>query len=169
MRTDRFAIAWAPATALGACLIAFTLAACGPAVDLRGNNPDKKLLGEIKPGVTDKASVTRLLGSPSTVATFDPNIWYYVSQTTQNVAFFQPRLKDEKVVSISFDKKGVVQKVAMLDMNDHREIVPNPDKTPAPGREFTILEQLLGNFGRFSAPSPGGNTGGPSPTSGSGL
>jgi outer membrane protein assembly factor BamE (lipoprotein component of BamABCDE complex) len=113
--------------------------------------------------------VTQLLGSPSTVATFDPNTWYYVSQETQNVAFFKPKLKDEKVVSISFDKQGVVKKVAFLSMKDHRDVAPNPDKTPAPGREFTILEQLIGNFGRFGAPGGSGNTGGPSPTSGPGM
>lgn len=170
MAIDRFSVLRAPAVALGACVIAFTLAACGPPNDLRGNNPDNKMLASIQPGVTDKASVTRLLGSPSTVATFDPNTWYYVSQETQNVAFFKPKLKDEKVVSISFDKKGVVQKVALLNMKDHRDIVPNPDKTPAPGREFTILEQLIGNFGRFSNSPTGANgTGGASPTSSPGM
>jgi outer membrane protein assembly factor BamE (lipoprotein component of BamABCDE complex) len=172
MVTDRLAVLRAPALALGVCVLAFTLASCGPPNDLRGNSPDKNVIAEIKPGVTDKASVTRLLGSPSTVATFDPNTWYYVSQETQNVAFFKPKLKDEKVVSISFDKTGVVQKVAFLNMKDHREIAPNPDKTPAPGREFTILEQLIGNFGRFSSGSgsgSGSNTGGPSPTSGPGM
>lgn len=146
--------------------LAFTLAACGPPNDLRGNDPDKKLLAEIKPGVTDKASVTKLLGSPSSVATFDKNTWYYISQETQDVAFFKPRLKDEKVVSISFNDQGVVRQIAFLDLDNHVEVVPNPDATPAPGREFTLLEQLIGNFGRFSGTEAGG--GGPSPTSGSG-
>jgi outer membrane protein assembly factor BamE (lipoprotein component of BamABCDE complex) len=153
--------------ALLAVAMAFTLAGCGPPDDLRGNNPDKKLLGEIRPGVTDKASVTKLLGSPSSVATFDKNTWYYISQNTQNVAFFKPRLKDEKVVSISFTDQGVVKQIAYLGMDDHVEVVPNPNATPAPGREFTILEQLIGNFGRFSGASPASS--GPSPTSGSGY
>ncbi|MGH6979893.1 MAG: outer membrane protein assembly factor BamE [Stellaceae bacterium] len=156
----------AASLALAACL-AFALASCGPPDDLRGNNPDKKMMASIKPGVTDKASVTKLLGSPSSIASFDPNTWYYISQETQNVAFFKPRVKDQKVVSISFDKKGVVNKVAYLGINDSVDVVPNADKTPAPGREFTLLEQLIGNFGRFSAPD--NSSGGPSPTSGSGY
>jgi outer membrane protein assembly factor BamE (lipoprotein component of BamABCDE complex) len=166
MATSRVSLSRAVALA-GAGMIAVTLASCGPPDDLRGNDPDKKVMSGITPGVTDKASVTRLLGSPSTVATFDPNTWYYVSQETQNVAFFKPRLKDERVVSISFDKKGVVTRVAYLDMKDHREVLPNGDKTPAPGREFTLLEQLIGNFGRFSGSAPGAS--GPSPSSGSGM
>jgi outer membrane protein assembly factor BamE (lipoprotein component of BamABCDE complex) len=142
----------APALLLAALTLAFGLAACGPPDDLRGNNPDKKVMASIKPGVTDKASVTKLLGSPSSVASFDADTWYYISQETQNVAFFKPRLKDQKVVSISFTKKGVVDKIGYLSMNDHLDVEPNPDHTPAPGREFTLIEQLVGNFGRFSAP-----------------
>ena len=147
--------------------VALMLASCGPPVDLRGNAPDKSALADVKPGVTDKASVTKLLGSPSTVATFDANTWYYVSQETKSVAFFKPTLLDQHVVAISFDDKGVVQKIAQLDMKDHEDIAPNPNATPAPGREFTLLEQLIGNFGRFSSSqtptSEGGSTSLPGP------
>jgi len=144
---------------VAALLLAGTLAACGPPNDLRGNNPDKKIMAEIRPGVTDKASVTKLLGSPSTVASFDNNTWYYISQETQNVAFFKPRLKDEKVVTISFNDKGIVRQVAYLNMKDHVDVAPDPNATPAPGREFGILEQLIGNFGRFSAAEGATNSG----------
>jgi outer membrane protein assembly factor BamE (lipoprotein component of BamABCDE complex) len=152
-----------PVLALTALLVAGALAGCGFPPDARGNDPDKVALSAVKPGVTDKASVTQLLGSPSSVATFDTNIWYYISQETQNVAFFKPRLKNEKVVAISFNDKGVVQKIAYLGLADHREIVPNPDATPAPGREFTLMEQLVGNFGRFSAPDSGSPSSLPGP------
>lgn len=159
-------LARAPALTLVALLTAVMLGGCTMSPDLRGNNPDKKLLASIKPGVTDKASVTKLLGSPSSVATFDADTWYYISQELQSVAFFKPELRDEKVVTISFNNKGIVQKIAYLDMKDHRDVEPNPDKTPAPGREFTLLEQLIGNFGRFSAPDNGSGGSSPSPSTG---
>ena len=145
--------------------VALALAGCAPALDLRGNAPDKSAMKEIKPGVTDKASITQLLGSPSSVAAFDNNTWYYISQETLNVAFFKPELIDQHVVAIHFDDKGMVKQVAMLDMKDRQVVVPNPNATPAPGREFTILEQLIGNFGRFAAPSPSnsGSTSQPGP------
>jgi outer membrane protein assembly factor BamE (lipoprotein component of BamABCDE complex) len=133
--------------------VALVGASCAPPPDMRGNLPEKTTLDQIKPGETDKAAVTKLLGSPSSVATFDSNTWYYISQETQNVAFFKPDLLDEHVVSIKFDDKGIVTKIAFLDLKDHRQIAMNPNATPAPGREFTIVEQLVGNFGRFSGPS----------------
>jgi outer membrane protein assembly factor BamE (lipoprotein component of BamABCDE complex) len=135
------------------------LAGCGPAPDARGHPADKLALHDIKPGVSDKAAVTKLLGSPSSIATFDNDTWYYISQETRNVAFFKPELMDEHVVAINFDNRGVVQKVSLLDMKDHQVVEPDPNATPAPGREFTILEQLIGNFGRFSGEGASSNSG----------
>jgi len=152
-----------PATALAVFLAVGLLAGCGFPADQRGNDPGKAVLSDIKPGVTTKSGVTKLLGSPSTVASFDNNTWYYVSQTTQDEAFFKPILRAQKVVVISFDPNGVVDKVAYRGLKDREKIVPNPNATPAPGREFTLMEQLIGNFGRFSAPTPTPN-GGPSST-----
>jgi len=43
-----------------------------------------------------------------------------------------------------------------------REIEPAPGATPAPGRELTFLEQVIGNVGRFN------KSGGTSTSSGSG-
>lgn len=155
--------------ALILALAAAIPSACSVPIDQRGNLPEPKTLAEIKPGVTDKATVTRLLGSPSSIAAFDANTWYYISQKTKNIAFFKPELIDQEVISVAFDKDGVVQDVSHRGMNDRTQIEPNPRATPAPGREFSFWEQLIGNFGRFSGATgaagqqqqPGGGPGGP--------
>lgn len=146
-----------------------TVCACSTPVDQRGNLPEPQILAQIKPGVTDKATVTRLLGSPSSIAAFDKDTWYYISQKTKNVAFFKPELVDQEVVAIAFDHDGVVRDVSHRGMEDREIITPNPKATPAPGREFSFWEQLIGNFGRFSGggagiggqSQPGGGPGGP--------
>ncbi len=145
-------------------VLALALAGCDIPVDPRGNLPTPEEMAQIKPGVTDKATVTRILGSPSSVATFDTDTWYYISQKTKEVAFLKPELLDQQVIAIDFDKKGVVHDIRHRGMNDRIAVVPNPNATPAPGREFTFLQQLIGNFGRFSgetATQPGGGPGGP--------
>ena len=144
--------------ALAAGFLALTLAACNVPADPRGNLPSEAQLKEVKPGVTDKATVTRLLGSPSSVGAFDGDTWYYISQKTKAVAFFKPELIDQEVVAIDFDKEGVVRDIRHRGMNDRVAVVPNPNATPAPGREFTFFEQLIGNFGRFSS-QQGAHTG----------
>ena len=141
------------------------LTACGFPVDDRGNLPKSDLLAQIKPGVTDKQTVTRLIGSPSAVASFDDKTWYYISRETEQVAFLKPVLLDQQVVIIHFDDKGIVSAVEHRGLKDAHAMTPNPNATPAQGREFTFLEQLIGNFGKFNntkAASPGSpNPGGP--------
>lgn len=133
-----------------AATAALALAGCSVPVDQRGNLPQQSSLAEIKPGVTDKATVTRLLGSPSSIAAFQGDTWYYISQKTQEVAFFKPELVDQEVVAVDFDKDGIVRDVRRKGMEDRQVVTPNPRATPAPGREFSFIEQLIGNFGRFS-------------------
>jgi outer membrane protein assembly factor BamE (lipoprotein component of BamABCDE complex) len=146
--------------ALGAVALVALVAGCHQPVDQRGNLPTESQLKEIKLGVTDKATVTRLLGSPSSVAAFDGDTWYYISQKTKEIAFFKPELVDQEVLVIAFDKDGVVRDIRHRGLEDRIAVVPNPNATPAAGREFSFLEQLIGNFGRFSNSTPTGATSG---------
>jgi outer membrane protein assembly factor BamE (lipoprotein component of BamABCDE complex) len=139
-----------------------SLSACGFPVDDRGNLPKPDLLSQIKPGVTDKQTVTRLIGSPSAVASFDDKTWYYISRETKQVAFLKPELLDQQVVIIKFDDKGIVSEVDHRGLKDAQSMTPNPKATPAQGREFTFLEQLIGNFGKFNN-TPAATPGGPNP------
>src|SRR3984885_757176 len=129
--------------------VAWALAACSVPVDQRGNVPDEANLSQIKPGETDKATVTRLLGTPSTVAAFDANTWYYVSQKTKTVAFFRTDVLDQQVVAITFNQDGVVKTVDTHGLQDAQAVTPNPNATPSKGREFSTIEMFLGNFGKF--------------------
>jgi outer membrane protein assembly factor BamE (lipoprotein component of BamABCDE complex) len=143
-----------------------SLAACGFPIDDRGNLPKPDALAQIKPGVTDMASVRRLLGTPSSIASFDDNTWYYISKTERRIAFLKPEILGQNVYAIHFDQNGVVTAIDHKGIEDAQSVTPNADITPAPGREFTFLEQLIGNFGKFNNAknnnSPGGpNTGGP--------
>jgi len=144
-------------------VLATPLFACQPTVDQRGNAPEADKLSQVQVGKTDKATVTRLLGSPSSVAEFDPNVWYYVSAKTEDVAFLKTETLDQNVVKITFDKSNVVQSVQKLGMQDAQTITPNPSATPSRGREFSWIEEFLGNFGRFVSknhPQGGGGGGG---------
>jgi len=128
---------------------ALALASCGMPVDQRGNQPDPKVLAQITPGQTDKATVTRLIGTPSSVAAFDPNTWYYISQKTKDAAFFKTDVLDQQVTTITFDQDGVVKTIDNRGMQDAQAVTPNPNITPTNGRDFSTIEQFLGNFGKF--------------------
>src|SRR5262249_13154549 len=80
---------------IGLSLLA--LSACGVPVDDRGNLPKPDALAQIKPGVSDKATVQRLLGTPSSIASFDNNTWYYISKTERRIAFMKPDVLGQNV------------------------------------------------------------------------
>ncbi|HEX3864142.1 MAG TPA: outer membrane protein assembly factor BamE [Stellaceae bacterium] len=137
-------------------LAAGGLAACVPQVDQRGNLPDPDKLAQIHAGSTTRDQVTKILGTPSSTGVFDETSWYYISKKTKQVAFLDPDVLDQQVYIINFDGRGIVRNVEHRDLQDGRDIAPAPGATPAPGRELTFLEQVLGNIGRFNKGGGGG-------------
>jgi outer membrane protein assembly factor BamE (lipoprotein component of BamABCDE complex) len=126
------------------------LAACSPTIDQRGNLPDTDNVLAIQPGQSTKDEVQQLLGTPSTIATFSESTWYYISKRTETVAFFDPDVVDQQVLIVRFDDSDVVEQVALLGMDDSVEVDMVDRETPTYGQRFTILQQLLGNIGRFT-------------------
>jgi outer membrane protein assembly factor BamE (lipoprotein component of BamABCDE complex) len=133
-----------------AALAATGLAACAPTIDQRGNLPEPDKLAQIHPGTTTREQVTKILGTPSSTGVFDDKNWYYISRRIKQVSFFDPDVLDQQVYIVNFDAAGVVRGVDHKDLKDAEDIEPAPGATPAPGRELTFLEQVLGNIGRFN-------------------
>lgn len=131
-------------------LAAVSIAGCGATVDQRGNLPEADRLAEIQPGTTTRDQVVRILGTPSSTGVFDESNWFYISRKTKQFAFLNPEVLDQQVYIVRFDGNGVVASVDRKDLADARDIEPAPGATPAPGREMTIFEQILGNMGRFN-------------------
>jgi Small protein A (tmRNA-binding) len=131
-------------------------AACTPTVDLRGNLPQPEDLAKIEAGKTTRDEVQILLGTPSTIASYGGESWQYISARTESVAFFKPELKERKVISITFDGNGVVKDMATLGMEDGLALSPVSRETPTAGKELSILEQFVGNVGKFSKDPAGG-------------
>ena len=131
---------------------AIALSACGNTVHVCGNTPDPEVVAEITPGVHSRQDIVDLLGSPSTVSTFQDRKWYYIGQKTQRVAFMKPEVLDRNVLVITFDDTGLVEDTAHYDMADAQAVEPVDRETPSEGRDLTLLQQLFGNIGRFSNP-----------------
>ena len=125
-------------------------AACSPMKETRGYVPDETLLGELRPGVHDRNSVASLLGSPSSVATFDSATWYYITRRTEQLAFFAEEVVEQQVVAIDFDDKGVLTGVRRFTLEDANDIQLVERQTPSRGKELTLLQQIFGNIGRFT-------------------
>lgn len=128
------------------------LAGCSPTLNNHGNIPEAELIQSIRIGNSNREQVSAMLGNPSAIATFDKEAWYYVGTRTSQIAFWEPEILERKVLVVRFDKQGIVQQVERLDKQDGRDVQIVDRKTPTRGKELTILEQLLGNIGKFSGP-----------------
>ena len=133
-----------------AALLALALAACTGRVDTRGNLADPEVISQITPGESTRGTVEDLLGSPTTVATFNDSTWYYIGRKTERFAFFEPEVLEQQVVAIHFDQAGTVTDVKIYGPDDAREVELVERTTPTAGRELTVLQQLFGNLGRFN-------------------
>ena len=125
---------------------------CAPSVEQRGNLPNADKMAEIHAGSTTKDEVAKMLGTPSSVSVFNNDkSWYYISRRTSQTAFFEPDVLDQQVYIVDFDDQGVVKAVDHKVLQDGEEITPVARATPAPGRELSFLEQLIGNLGKFNS------------------
>lgn len=133
---------------LTAGLLGLALSGCTPIVATRGNMPPESRLTQIQPGQTTREQVQYNLGSPTATGTMDPNTWYYIGRVTEQVAFFQADVTEQKIVRVRFDGQGVVSAVDRIDGAEARNIDPVERATPTAGRDLTFLEQVLGNLAR---------------------
>jgi outer membrane protein assembly factor BamE (lipoprotein component of BamABCDE complex) len=130
-------------------LSVLALEACSARIDQRGKMPEPDKLAQIKPGLHSKEDVLRLIGSPTNTGVFDDNSWFYIHKTTETVSFLEPKILDEEVIIIRFDKSGLVKEIHHKD-GKGRDITPVKRITPAAGEEPSPLQQIFGHFGRFS-------------------
>ena len=147
-----------PAT-FGLALVLFAataLAACGGELRTRGNLLTAERLAEISEGESLQSDVVAAVGTPSAVSTFEGNTWYYIGELQEQRAFLDPDVLERNVLVVNFDDSGLVQSTRLYTVEDGRVIDPVSRTTPTEGRELTILQQLLGNIGRFNPDTAGG-------------
>lgn len=140
--------------ALTALLAAAAVAACAPTVGRNGFQPIDVQPADIQAGADDKTSVLAKLGSPSTTSVFEgENIWYYITQTTEQYTFNKAEVSQRSVTAITFNEADdKVAEVRQLGLEDGQQVAMNDRETPTRGRELTVIEQLLGNVGRGQLP-----------------
>ena len=138
--------------------------ACANMTDIRGFAPAPGAVDKLEIDTQSREDVQRLIGSPSAVATFNPNVWYYISEKQEGWGPSKPWIADQNVIQITFNELGRVEKIKYYDLKDAENITMVARVTPSAGKELTVLEQILGNVGKFSGPrretSPGAPTGG---------
>ena len=82
--------------------------------------------------------------SPSTTATFDNEVFYYISQTRKRpVAFMNPKLVDQRILAVYFNKEGRVDNIANYGLKDGKVFDFISRTTPTSGQEMSYLTPIF--------------------------
>jgi outer membrane protein assembly factor BamE (lipoprotein component of BamABCDE complex) len=85
-----------------------------------------------------------VMGTPSTVATLDGDVFYYISQRSERpVAFMNQRVVDQRVIAIYFDKNRQVRRLANYGLQDGKIFDFISRTTPTSGQEMSYLRPLF--------------------------
>ncbi|QDB99794.1 MULTISPECIES: outer membrane protein assembly factor BamE [Mesorhizobium] len=160
----------APAGIASMLVIVSALSACN----------SSKMFGDVTPGETlnqgyimdqqaidsvpvgsSREQVLLALGSPSTTATFDNEVFYYISQTRRRaVAFANPSLVDQKVLAVYFGKDGRVTQIANYGLKDGKIFDFVSRTTPTGGKDQSFLAQIIKGAGKLTPGAAGSMIGG---------
>ena len=85
-----------------------------------------------------------VMGTPSTVATLNGEVFYYISQRSERkVAFMNQQVVDQRVIAVYFDKNRQVQRLANYGLQDGRIFDFISRTTPTSGQELSYLTPLF--------------------------
>lgn len=93
-----------------------------------------------------------VLGTPSTVATVNGEVFYYISQKAERAAAFMPQeVTDQRVIAIYFDKNRRVARLADYGLKDGHVFDFYAKTTPTGGQDLSYVRNI------FKALKTGGN------------
>jgi outer membrane protein assembly factor BamE (lipoprotein component of BamABCDE complex) len=124
-------------------LVCTALAACTGEQFQKGYILPPGALEQIPIGASQD-QVLIVMGTPSTVATLNGEVFYYISQRSERkVAFMNQRMVDQRVIAIYFDKNRQVQRLANYGLQDGRIFDFISRTTPTSGQELSYLTPLF--------------------------
>jgi len=130
-------------SAMVVALICAVLAGCTSEQFQKGYILPPGALEQIPIGASQD-QVLIVMGTPSTVATLNGEVFYYISQRAERpVAFMNQRVTDQRVIAIYFDKNRQVTRLANYGLQDGKIFDFISRTTPTSGQEMSYLAPLF--------------------------
>ena len=117
-----------------------------------GDLPTQMRLSSIEVGAS-KEKVLRVLGTPASESiplSDGTSFILYVQNLKESRAFLSPKEVKRDVYVYYFDKGDILLKQDYLTLSDAEKIAFDRTITQAGGKELSLFEQLVQNFGRYN-------------------
>ncbi len=129
------------------------LSACGRFTETfqRGYVLQEGALEQLPIGASQE-QVLIVLGTPSTVATVNGEVFYYISQKAHRaVAFLHQEVVDQRVVAVYFDQDRKVRKLASYGLKDGKLFDFVSQTTPTGGQDLNYVRGIFKAFNPFKS------------------
>jgi len=126
---------------------------CQLGQSVAGNKVSDDKVVQLHEGLT-KQEVSNLIGSPSARNPLGEDVWVYIGQDIVRPPFRMPVEKSRTVLRLTF-LDGKLADVQQKSLEDGNRIRPMRSRTEIEGLSLSLVEQIIGNIGRFQGqPSP---------------
>ena len=134
------------------CLISsLFLSGCGLEMHQSGDLPSQKRLDIVQVGFP-RDEVVELLGQPAFKNQIAGDDFYvYFRSIKESQAFLEPKEVERDVYVFTFDPYARVQDITHLTLENGKRIAFDESVSPVKGKELSVMEQLVKNFGRYDA------------------
>ena len=132
--------------------LAIILSACTsitePVIEAHGYSPNKYNIDKIKVNLTTNQEIIEEYGEPFIKGIYD-DYWYYISYQTEQYGFGKRKYKKINIVEIKFNQ-NVVSFVKLYNKSNLNKIKFSDEITNNSGKKLEVIEQIIGNIGRFN-------------------
>ena len=128
-----------------------SVAACSPVFRNHGYVPTEQDLALIEIGTDTRDTVGEKIGRPTTSGLLNDVGWFYVQSRYKHFGPRAPQEIERQVLAVTFNEAGTVENIARYGLEDGKVVEISRRVTEPNVKGLTIIQQLLGSFGRLQA------------------
>ena len=121
---------------------------CSSKISTHGHTLEKAKLDLLVPGETSLSDILILFGKPSFDGAFGSGKIYYNNQVMETEVAGHSKTVSRTLLILTIDKNEILQSLEIQSIDDDIEVTKLDAKTPTPGDNYGLAEQIFSNIGR---------------------
>lgn len=121
---------------------------CSSKISTHGHTLEKAKLDLLVPGETSLSDILILFGKPSFDGAFGSGKIYYNNQVMETEVAGHSKTLSRTLLILTIDKNEILQNLEIQSIDDDIEVTKLDAKTPTPGDNYGLAEQIFSNIGK---------------------
>ena len=121
---------------------------CSSQISTHGHTLEQAKLDLLVPGETSLRDVLIMFGKPSFDGAFGSGKIYYNNQVMETEVAGHSKTLSRTLLILTIDKNEILQNLEIQSIDDDIEVTKLDAKTPTPGDNYGLVEQIFSNIGK---------------------